>query len=299
MASLRLFNVYGPRSRTTGTYGAVFGVFLAQKLAGKPFTVVGDGRQTRDFTYVTDVADAMVRPAESDLAGEAFNVGSGGTYSIEPAGGAAGRGGGACAQAPGRARLHLRRYHPKIREPRWAGRRRSPSPTGSRGCSSTSSSGATPRCGTSPRWPRPPATGSSTLVKLESPTSLASRHPVVEPPSAYPPESGATSRPSPSGTPRASVMAWLANGRSLRVLVVGEAIVDEYRYCETLGKSGKEPILATRYLHSETFAGGILAVANHVAAICDRVSLPSPSWARQDGRPDPTEPSSGSTWTPR
>jgi len=80
--SLRFFNVYGPRSRTSGTYGAVFGVFLAQKLAGKPFTVVGDGRQTRDFTYVTDVADALVRAAQSELAGEIFNVGSGNTYSI-------------------------------------------------------------------------------------------------------------------------------------------------------------------------------------------------------------------------
>lgn len=80
--SLRLFNVYGPRARTTGTYGAVFGVFLAQKLAGKPFTVVGDGMQTRDFTYVTDVADAFVKAAESDISGEIFNVGSGGTYSV-------------------------------------------------------------------------------------------------------------------------------------------------------------------------------------------------------------------------
>jgi len=80
--SLRLFNVYGPRARTTGTYGAVFGVFLAQKLAGKPFTVVGDGTQTRDFTYVTDVADAFVKAAESDITGEVFNVGSGGTYSV-------------------------------------------------------------------------------------------------------------------------------------------------------------------------------------------------------------------------
>jgi len=80
--SLRLFNVYGPRSRTSGTYGAVFGVFLAQKLAGKPFTVVGDGTQTRDFTFVTDVAAAFVKAAESDLAGEIMNVGSGGTYSV-------------------------------------------------------------------------------------------------------------------------------------------------------------------------------------------------------------------------
>jgi UDP-glucose 4-epimerase len=80
--SLRLFNVYGPRTRTSGTYGAVFGVFLAQKLAGKPLTVVGDGTQTRDFTFVTDVVDAFVRAAASDLGGEIFNIGSGNTYSI-------------------------------------------------------------------------------------------------------------------------------------------------------------------------------------------------------------------------
>lgn len=80
--SLRLFNVYGPRARTTGSYGAVFGVFLAQKLAGQPFTVVGDGAQTRDFTYVTDVVDAMMRAAASDVRGAVFNVGSGGTYSV-------------------------------------------------------------------------------------------------------------------------------------------------------------------------------------------------------------------------
>ena len=80
--SLRLFNVYGPRSRTSGTYGAVFGVFLAQKLNHKPYTVVGDGKQTRDFTFVTDVADAFILAAESDLNGEFLNVGSGNTYSV-------------------------------------------------------------------------------------------------------------------------------------------------------------------------------------------------------------------------
>ena len=80
--SLRLFNVYGPRARTSGTYGAVFGVFLAQKLSGQPFTVVGDGTQTRDFTYVTDVASAFLAAAESGLEGEILNVGSGGTYSV-------------------------------------------------------------------------------------------------------------------------------------------------------------------------------------------------------------------------
>ena len=80
--SLRLFNVYGPRSRTAGTYGAVFGVFLAQKLAGQPFTVVGDGSQTRDFTFVSDVAEAFLKAAESDLAGRIYNVGSSATYSV-------------------------------------------------------------------------------------------------------------------------------------------------------------------------------------------------------------------------
>lgn len=80
--TLRLFNVYGTRSRTSGTYGAVFGVFLAQKLAGKPFTVVGTGEQTRDFTYVTDVADAFYTAALSDIVNETFNVGSGGTYPV-------------------------------------------------------------------------------------------------------------------------------------------------------------------------------------------------------------------------
>lgn len=82
VVSLRLFNVYGPRSRTSGTYGAVFGIFLAQKLAGQPYTVVGDGTQTRDFTFVIDVVDAFVKAAESDSRGEAFNVGSGYTYSV-------------------------------------------------------------------------------------------------------------------------------------------------------------------------------------------------------------------------
>jgi UDP-glucose 4-epimerase len=80
--TLRLFNVYGPRARTSGTYGAVFGVFLAQKLAGAPFTVVGDGTQTRDFTYVSDVCQAFLAAAESKLTGEIMNVGSGNTYQV-------------------------------------------------------------------------------------------------------------------------------------------------------------------------------------------------------------------------
>ncbi len=80
--SLRLFNVYGPRSRTTGAYGAVFGVFLAQKLAGQPFTVVGDGTQTRDFTFVSDVVEAFIKAAQSDITGEIINIGSGKSESV-------------------------------------------------------------------------------------------------------------------------------------------------------------------------------------------------------------------------
>ncbi len=80
--SLRLFNAYGPRARTAGTYGAVFGVFLAQKLTNKPLTIVGDGNQTRDFTYVLDVVDALVMAAKSNVRNEVFNVGSGNTYSV-------------------------------------------------------------------------------------------------------------------------------------------------------------------------------------------------------------------------
>ncbi len=82
VVALRLFNVYGPRSRTSGTYGAVFGVFLSQKLNSKPFTVVGDGTQTRDFTYVTDVARAFACAANSSVSNEIMNVGTGNPQSV-------------------------------------------------------------------------------------------------------------------------------------------------------------------------------------------------------------------------
>jgi len=80
--SCRFFNVYGTRSRTSGTYGAVFGVFLAQKLANKPMTIVGDGTQTRDFTYVTDVAQALIAVAQSEKSNTVYNIGSGQTVSV-------------------------------------------------------------------------------------------------------------------------------------------------------------------------------------------------------------------------
>jgi len=80
--SLRMFNVYGPRSRTSGTYGAVFGVFLAQKLNNEPFTVVGNGSQKRDFIYISDVVEAFIKASDSDVSNEVFNVGSGNPQSI-------------------------------------------------------------------------------------------------------------------------------------------------------------------------------------------------------------------------
>ncbi len=80
--SIRIFNAYGTRSRTSGAYGAVFGVFLKQKLAGKPFTVVGDGTQRRDFLYVTDVAEAFFHAATAPLAGETWNLGAGNPQAV-------------------------------------------------------------------------------------------------------------------------------------------------------------------------------------------------------------------------
>ena len=72
-----------------------------------------------------------------------------------------------------------------------------------------------------------------------------------------------------------AVAGWLEKVRTLKVLFVGETIVDEYQYCETMGKSGKEPILAARYLSTEKFAGGVLSTANQAAAVCDHVGIVS------------------------
>ena len=80
--SICIFNAYGPRVRTTGVYGAVFGVFFRQKLAGKPFTVVGDGTQRRDFIYASDVAEAFLLAALSETSGEVYNLGAGNPQSV-------------------------------------------------------------------------------------------------------------------------------------------------------------------------------------------------------------------------
>jgi UDP-glucose 4-epimerase len=80
--AIRIFNAYGTRSRTSGAYGAVFGVFLKQKLAGQPFTVIGDGTQRRDFLYATDVAAAFLLAAETPIVGEVWNLGAGNPQSV-------------------------------------------------------------------------------------------------------------------------------------------------------------------------------------------------------------------------
>ncbi len=77
VVSLRLFNVYGIRSRTNSTYGAVMGVFFAQRLSRKPLTIVGNGKQKRDFVYIDDVVNAFVLAAKKNISGEIFNIGSG------------------------------------------------------------------------------------------------------------------------------------------------------------------------------------------------------------------------------
>lgn len=80
--SIRIFNAFGVRSRTTGAYGAAFGVFLAQKLAGKPLTIVGDGNQKRDFLYVTDVARAFYAAASTERVNRIYNLGAGNPQTV-------------------------------------------------------------------------------------------------------------------------------------------------------------------------------------------------------------------------
>jgi len=67
----------------------------------------------------------------------------------------------------------------------------------------------------------------------------------------------------------------IENLQNLRVLVIGEAIIDEYVYCESMGKSGKESVLIMKYLSQERYAGGALAIANHLSNFCDKVTIVS------------------------
>ena len=82
VTSLRFFNIYGIRSRTTGSYGAMFGVFLAQKINNKNYTVVGNGRQKRDFIYISDVVEAILKSSRLKKKNLVLNIGSGKCYSI-------------------------------------------------------------------------------------------------------------------------------------------------------------------------------------------------------------------------
>jgi len=80
---LRYFNVYGERQPLKGQYAPVIGLFLKQKKEGNPMTIIGDGLQRRDFTYVKDVVNANFLAAHSNHAsGEIINIGTGRNYSI-------------------------------------------------------------------------------------------------------------------------------------------------------------------------------------------------------------------------
>jgi bifunctional ADP-heptose synthase (sugar kinase/adenylyltransferase) len=72
--------------------------------------------------------------------------------------------------------------------------------------------------------------------------------------------------------PASEVLDYVQNAKGLKVLLVGEPIIDEYVYCEAIGKSSKEPTMVVKRLSEEKFAGGILAAANHVAGFCDEVA---------------------------
>lgn len=78
---LRYFNVYGPRQKSNTAYAAVIPRFIRQILRNKPLIIFGDGRQTRDFVFVSDVVNANINGAQSDITG-VFNIGSGKAVSI-------------------------------------------------------------------------------------------------------------------------------------------------------------------------------------------------------------------------
>ena len=80
--SFRFFNVYGPRLSTSGQYSAVMGNFLSQTKSKKALTIVGDGKQTRDFIHVDDLANAFIKVIKSKFVNKIYNLGSGKSTSI-------------------------------------------------------------------------------------------------------------------------------------------------------------------------------------------------------------------------
>ena len=149
------------RRAPSGAYGAVFGVFLRQKLAGKPFTVVGDGTQRRDFLYVTDVAEAFLRAAETRHQRARSGTSAPATRrSVNRLVELLGGDGRAYSEAAGRARLHLGRHRARSRAIS-AGSRRSVRGRRRRMMDGHRATGAMRRCGTRSRSPRRPRPGSS------------------------------------------------------------------------------------------------------------------------------------------
>ena len=80
--SIRIFNAYGPRARTSGPYNAVIGIFLKQKIKNKPLTIVGDGKHSRDFIHVTDVTRAFLDAAKTTFVDRVYNVGTGKSQTV-------------------------------------------------------------------------------------------------------------------------------------------------------------------------------------------------------------------------
>jgi UDP-glucose 4-epimerase len=83
VTSFRMYNVYGPRQALDNPYQGVLGIFLGNLLRGESITIFGDGDQSRDFVYISDVVDAWVSALENPASyGKVFNLGSGHRISI-------------------------------------------------------------------------------------------------------------------------------------------------------------------------------------------------------------------------
>jgi UDP-glucose 4-epimerase len=106
--TFRYFNVYGPREPLKGPYAPVIGIFMRQRKAGEDMTIVGDGDQRRDFTYVDDVVEANVRAAYAEgVSGETINVGTGTNHSVNEIADMIGGPRVNIPQRPGEARITL------------------------------------------------------------------------------------------------------------------------------------------------------------------------------------------------
>mgnify|MGYP005833669615 FL=1 len=81
-ATMRFFNVYGPRNPMIGQYTPVVAIFERQKKDNTPLTIVGDGEQRRDFTFVRDICSGLELASRDTWNGEIFNLGTGMNYSI-------------------------------------------------------------------------------------------------------------------------------------------------------------------------------------------------------------------------